>query len=521
MNGISGLCIHQHSFRNRLFVRHYSTAKLSRAFPSPRFVPSKKVHSILRKVPPTTVSSLSNGFRVACESIPDTEVATVGVWIDAGSRYETLGNNGTAHFLEHMNFKGTATMTKSQLERKFEEIGGHLNAYTARDRTSYYVKVFKKYVPEAIAVLADILHNSKIPERDLHRERSTILEEMKEVELLVDEVVMDHLHIASYQTCSLGLTILGPEKNIARVIDRQMITDFVRQHYTGPRMVLVGAGAVEHTELESLAQKYFGDLPANVDKGENQPAVYTGGQYTMWSKQLPTVHLAAAFPTCGIGHDDVYTLQVMQHLMGAYSKANRDMLSKQRFRAAQCLGVNITDTAGKLVGREPDPRIEVMNPFFTPYVDTGLMGVYLVGYPGDGNIQTHLNSISNFFTDLCTTKLSESDLQLAESNLKAALVLNVDGTTNVAEDIGRQILHNGRRIALTEYFDAIDAVSAEDVMRVMNTYYRGNGLSLSAVGPVKNMELSLENGANGVLGGQQVSPVPSLDYLHRYLRSDK
>ncbi|KNH07501.1 mitochondrial processing peptide beta subunit [Perkinsela sp. CCAP 1560/4] len=500
-------------------LRRYATASVPRVFNAPRFVPSADAQPYLRKVPPTTVSSLPNGFRVACESIPDSQVATVGVWIDAGSRYETLANNGTAHFLEHMNFKGTHTMTKNTLERKFEEIGGHLNAYTARDRTSYYVKVFKRYVPEAIAILADILRNSKIPERDIKRERSTILEEMKEVELLVDEVVMDHLHIASYQTSSLGLTILGPEKNISSVIDREMIVNFVKQHYTGPRMVLVGAGAVEHTQLEGLAKKYFGDLPSNVDKGENAPAVYTGGQYTMWSKDLPAVHLAAAFPTCGIGNDDVYTLQVIQHLVGSYTKNNRELLSKQRFRAAKCIGLSVADTAGKLIGTEPDPRVEVLNPFYTPYVDTGLMGVYLVAYPGDGNIQHHLNRIVSLFGELSSTLLEENDMQLAKSNLKAALVLNVDGTTNVAEDIGRQLLHNGKRIPLTDYFTAIDAVTPEDVRRVMGTYFQPNGISLSTVGPVRNTDIALGKSLENVKVDRhlsEISPVPSLEQIRYF-----
>ena len=213
---------------------------IPRVYPPPRGVLASSVKDLLLKVPPTTVSSLPNGFRIACEGSGG-EVATVGVWIDAGSRYETRANNGVAHFLEHMFFKGTRSMSKDQMERKFEEIGGHLNAYTARDRTSYYVKVFKKHVPDAVGILADILRNSKIPEADLEHERSTILEEMREVELLVDEVVMDHLHVAGYRDCSLGLTILGPEENIAARINRQMILDFVSTHYTGPRMCLVGA----------------------------------------------------------------------------------------------------------------------------------------------------------------------------------------------------------------------------------------------------------------------------------------
>ena len=468
---------------------------LPRVFPRPGFAPTQSVRHILNKVPPTTISRLPNGFRVACEEHPESEVATVGVWIDAGSRYETPEINGTAHFLEHMNFKGTRSMTKAQLERKFEEIGGHLNAYTARDRTSYYVKVFKKYVPDAVSILADILRNSKLPEKDLERERSTILEEMREVELLVDEVVMDHLHIAAYRDCSLGLTILGPEQNISTHINRDMIVRFVDQHYTGPRMVLVGAGGVTHKSLETLASQYFGDLSPKCDRGENHAAIYTGGQYTLWSKELPALHLALAFQTCGIASEDVFALQVVQHLLGSYNRVNRDLMSKQRFRSPQCLAMRFpTEDGGSVL--EPDPRIETFNPFFTPYIDSGLMGVYLIGYPQENNVQHHLRSVMEFFSELCSTRLSDSDLELAKSNLKAALVLNVDGTTNIAEDIGRQLLHADKRLSLEEYFTHVDAVSSERIRDVMNRYYRPGSLCLSTVGPVCNAsEVLVSTGA--------------------------
>lgn len=138
-------------------------------------------HTMVLGTPETKVSTLSNGLRVASESNMSAETATVGVWIDAGSRFETAETNGTAHFLEHMIFKGTKKRNLRQLEEEIENMGGHLNAYTSREQTTYYAKVLKKDVPVAVDILADILQNSSFDEDRINRERNVILREMEEV----------------------------------------------------------------------------------------------------------------------------------------------------------------------------------------------------------------------------------------------------------------------------------------------------------------------------------------------------
>ena len=129
--------------------------------------------------PATETSTLSNGLRVASQS-GHGETATVGVWIDAGSRYETERNNGVAHFLEHMAFKGTHKRTRMQMEEAIENMGGHLNAYTSREQTVYYAQVFKDDVPQAMDILSDILLNSKFDEDAIVSERDVILRELRE-----------------------------------------------------------------------------------------------------------------------------------------------------------------------------------------------------------------------------------------------------------------------------------------------------------------------------------------------------
>jgi processing peptidase subunit beta len=136
------------------------------------------------------------------------------LWIDAGSRYENDQNNGVAHFLEHMAFKGTDKRSQTDLELEIENLGAHLNAYTSREQTVFYAKCLREDVPKALEILADIIQNSKLGENEIERERGVILREMQEVETNLQEVVFDHLHAVAYQGTSLGRTILGPTGNI-------------------------------------------------------------------------------------------------------------------------------------------------------------------------------------------------------------------------------------------------------------------------------------------------------------------
>ena len=145
------------------------------------------------------MSTLPNGLTVATESHPHAQTATVGVWIDAGSRAETDATNGTAHFLEHMAFKGTNRRSQRDLELEVENMGAHLNAYTSREQTVYYAKSFRQDVDKSVDIISDILQNSKLETHAIERERDVILREQQEVDKQMEEVVFDHLHAVAFQ----------------------------------------------------------------------------------------------------------------------------------------------------------------------------------------------------------------------------------------------------------------------------------------------------------------------------------
>lgn len=233
------------------------------------------------RAPSTDVTTMESGLRVGSETVQGSETATVGVWIDAGSRYETAENNGVAHFLEHLAFKGTAKRTQQQLEVEIENMGGHLNAYTSREQTVYFAKVFKNDVGKAVEILSDILLHSKLEESAIEREKDVILREMTEVNKHQEELVLDHLHATAFQGTGLGRTILGSEENIVNM-NRSHLVDYIQTHYTAPRMVIAGAGAVHHEELCGLAAQYFGNLPTAAPGAAAvamEPAVFTGSDY--------------------------------------------------------------------------------------------------------------------------------------------------------------------------------------------------------------------------------------------------
>ncbi|KAG6531313.1 probable mitochondrial-processing peptidase subunit beta, mitochondrial isoform X1 [Zingiber officinale] len=446
--------------------------------PDPRFLryasphPALADHTSILAVPETRVTTLPNGLRIATESTLAARTATVGVWIDAGSRFETEDTNGTAHFLEHMIFKGTESRTVRQLEEEIENMGGHLNAYTTREQTTYYAKVLDTDVPKALEILADILQNSRFHEKQIERERNVILREMEEVEGQTEEVIFDHLHATAFQYTSLGRTILGPVKNI-KTITKEHLKNYISSHYTGPRMVISAAGAIKHEDIVEQVKKLFMKLSSNPTTAaqliEKEPAIFTGSEVRIIDDDIPLAKFAVAFNGASWTDPDSIALMVMQSMLGSWNK---------------------NTCGGKHMGSELAQRIaindiaESMMAFNTNYKDTGLFGVYAVAKPDclDDLAYAIMYEISKL-----SYRVSEADVTRARNQLKSSLQLHIDGTSSVAEDIGRQLLTYGRRIPVTELFARIDAVDASTIKRVANRFIFDQDVAIAAMGPIQGL----------------------------------
>lgn len=424
-------------------------------------------NALLHSWPSTQVSTLPNGLRVASEA-GSGETATVGVWIDTGSRYETDKNNGVAHFLEHMSFKGTLRRTRQQLEQEVENLGGHLNAYTSRESTVFYAKVFKNDVPQAMDILADILQNSKIEEDDVERERDTIMREMKEVDGTLEEVIFDRLHQTAYRGTALARTILGTQQHVES-ITRQDIKDYVATHYTAPRMVIAGAGAVQHSQLVDLSTKLFGKVPATPSNGVQpvmEPARFTGSDILIRYDDMPLAYVAYGFPTAGWRDPDNIALLLIQTMLGSWDASVHG-------------GVHSSSPLVSTVAQYD--LAHSVSAFNTQYSDTGLFGVFAVA--DATSLNNLMFTVTRAVSNLAYT-VDEAALAEAKNQLKMNMLSHLDGSTVIAEDIGRQLLTYGRRMHPVEMVARIDAVDAKQVKNVARRYFMDRDHALAAIGPI-------------------------------------
>ncbi|XVE68276.1 hypothetical protein DITRI_Ditri09bG0054600 [Diplodiscus trichospermus] len=446
--------------------------------PDPRFLkygsphPTLTSHTHILSSPETKITTLPNGLRVATESTLSSRTATVGVWIDAGSRFETDETNGTAHFLEHMIFKGTEKRSARELEEEIENMGGHLNAYTSREQTTYYAKVMDKDVFKALDILADILQNSKFEEHRISRERDVILREMEEVEGQTEEVIFDHLHSTAFQYTPLGRTILGPADNI-KTITKEHLQNYIQTHYTAPRMVIAASGAVKHEEIVEQVKKLFTKLSSDPTTASQvvvkEPATFTGSEVRMINDDVPLAQFAVAFEGASWTDPDSIALMVMQAMLGSWSK-NAGGGKHMGAELAQRVGIN--------------EIAESMMAFNTNYKDTGLFGVYAVAKP---DCLDDLAYAIMYETTKLAYRVSEADVIRARNQLKSSLMLHIDGTSPVAEDIGRQLLTYGRRIPFAELFARIDAVDPSTVKRVANRFIYDRDIAIAAMGPIQGL----------------------------------
>ncbi|XP_067132917.1 mitochondrial-processing peptidase subunit beta [Centruroides vittatus] len=423
----------------------------------------------LLNIPETTVSKLDNGLRIATED-SGTSTCTVGLWIDAGSRYETEKNNGVAHFLEHMAFKGTAKRSQVDLELEVENMGAHLNAYTSREQTVYFAKCLSKDLEKAVEILADIIQNSKFGEAEIERERGVILREMQEVETNLQEVVFDHLHSVAYQGTPLGRTILGPTENI-KSISRDDLVDYINNHYKGSRIVLAGAGGIKHDELVKYANKYLGSLSNEYKSGipEALPCRFTGSDVRVRDDAMPLAHIAIAVEGCGWTNPDNIPLMVANTLIGMWDRSLGG-------------GANVSS---KLAQNTATHNLcHSFQSFNTCYKDTGLWGIYFVS---EGlTIDDMVYNVQNEWMRLCTS-VTDGEVVRAKNLLKTNMFLQLDGSTPICEDIGRQMLCYGRRIPIPELEARIEAVDAKTIRDVCTKYIYDRCPVVAAVGPTEGL----------------------------------
>ena len=406
---------------------------------------------------------LPNGFRIVTEAMPGLQSAAIGIWIAAGGRNESEAQNGIAHFLEHMAFKGTTSRSALRIAEEIEDVGGYINAYTSREVTAYYARVLKADVPLALDVIADILRNPTFDASEIETERGVILSEIGQALDTPDDVIFDWLQEQAYPDQPLGRTILGPAERV-RAFGQDDLRDFVAQNYGPAQMILAAAGAVDHDAIVRMAERLFGDMPAQPQK-DASPARFRGGE-VRHTRKLEQAHVALAFESPDYRHADAYTAQIYATALGG------GMSSRlfQEVREKRGLCYTIFAQAGA-------------------YSDTGMTTIYAA--TGADEVR-ELAGITVDEMRRAAQDMTDEEVARARAQMKAGLLMGLEGPSSRAERLARMIQIWGRVPPLEEVVEKIDAVTTDDIRRFGDHMARRAPVALALYGPSSGAAVTLD-----------------------------
>lgn len=400
--------------------------------------------------------TLDNGFRIVTEHMPGLESASLGIWVTAGGRHERLAQNGIAHFLEHMAFKGTKTRSALDIAEAIEDVGGFINAYTSREVTAYYVRVLRADVGLALDVISDILLNPVFDPAEIEVERGVILQEIGQALDTPDDVVFDWLQEAAYPKQAIGRSILGPAERV-RSFTRDDLQGFVTERYGPAQMILSAAGAVDHDTIVREAERLFGHL-ATRDSSAVEPAQFTGGEQRE-VKDLEQAHFTLALEGPDYRDPDIYTAQIFASAFGG------GMSSRlfQEVREKRGLCYSIFAQAGA-------------------FSDSGMMTIY-AGTSGD-----QLGELAELTVDeikRAADDMSDAEVARARAQMKAGLLMGLESPASRAERLARLVAIWNRVPPLAETVAMIDAVDTRKVRDFAGGLAQNAKAALALYGPVQ------------------------------------
>ncbi len=403
------------------------------------------------------VTKLNSGIQVVTDTMPHLETASLGVWVNTGSRHEQGDEHGISHFLEHMAFKGTRRRTARQIAEEIEAVGGDLNAATGAETTAYYARVLKADVPLALDVLSDILCEPAFDREEMVREQSVIVQEIGAVADTPDDLIFEHLQAVAFPNQPLGRSILGTPKTV-RSFDGTSLRGYLAQHYRGPDTVVAAAGAVAHEAVVAEVERHFAGF--NGSAGPRPlPASFGGGTHVE-KRELEQVHIALALP--GVSQIDpaLFALQAFTNVLGGG-------MSSRLFQEA----------------REKRGLCYSIYSFHAAYADTGMFGLYAGTDAADTSklMSLVVDEIAN-----TAETLSETEVARAKAQMKAGLLMALESSGERIGQLARQMLTYGRPITVEELVAKVDTVSVESA--------RAAGRALLARGKLATAVLGLGSG---------------------------
>jgi len=404
---------------------------------------------------------LDNGIRIVTEKIPSRTVSA-GIWVDVGARDEQPDNNGSAHFVEHMLFKGTTNRTAQEIAQEFDTLGGMSNAFTSGETTSYYATVLDDQVGRLIGLLGDIFQNSLFDEEEVVREREVVLQEMNMVEDTPDDRIHELFTGGLWGEHPLGYTVLG-RREVVAAMDSAGLREYMRSEYTPERIVIAASGNVNHEQFCHLWQEQVGSLAESNKGSRRQPPPVLAPVRKLHKKNLEQAHLVLGSYGLPLVAPERYALYLLHVLLGG----NMSSRLFQEVREKAGLAYSIYS-------------------YLSSFTDSGYLGVYLGVDPAVVNKAVAL--VAREIKGLRQSSVSHDLLSRAKDYAKAGIFLSAENMESRMTRIARNELTFGRYVSFDEVAAGFDQVRPEDIGDLAARLF-SRPLSATVLGPLKAKDI--------------------------------
>ena len=407
---------------------------------------------------------LPNGLVILSEAMPAVRSVSIGIWVKSGSRQEREEENGISHFIEHMVFKGTKNRSAEQIAREADSIGGHLDAFTAKECTSFSVKALDEHVPRAFDILSDLFINPVFQPEDIGKESKVIQEEIKMVEDTPDDLVHEMFTQSYWRGHALGRPILGTRQTVSS-FNRDRLCDYFHRHYTPNSTLIAAAGNLDHARFVDLVASYFGGLPGGPTADDGPVPTPHPGIRHRHKKELEQVHLCVGAPSYPQRHEKRFACHILNTVLGGgmSSRLFQDIREKRGLAYSVFSGLSSFRDAGCL----------------SVYAGTSLE-----------NARQVLNLILDEFRQLKAQAISEQELRHAKDYLKGSLLLSLETTGARMSNVARQEMYFGRYNSLDEISRRVEEVSAAEVLEVAREFFQTERLAVTFLGPINDFRFT-------------------------------
>ena len=411
-------------------------------------------------------TTLDNGVRIVTQNIGYMHTVTTGIWVANGTRHESPEDNGVAHFIEHMLFKGTERRSAHHITREIDSMGGILNAFTGHEYVCYYAKVLAKFLPRAADLLADIFLNSTFPCDEIERERKVVLQEIKMRDDSPEEYIHDHFHQNFFRGQMLGMPVLGSEQTVTS-LTRDSIVSHKNSRYRPQDIIVAAAGNIQHDELVAILSPLFSDISSPWQHHKTDSFSPAEKKIQLIEREMEQTLVCLGTRSLRSDHHDRYALFMLTTILGGG-------MSSRLFQEV----------------REKRGLAYSVYSYIISHADTGALVVYA------GTEKQHCREVIDIaqreMSRLVSEEVPQDELDAAREQLKGKTLMSLESSDSLMTRLAKNEIYHQKQQSIEDVIANYDAVSSADIQRVSQELFQSEFLHLEAMGQVADLGLSVD-----------------------------